>query len=101
MRGPGEPDRMLDAERVGVPCAEEHDAARPDAAAPGEGCGVSLAADVTEGQEAPQLAVHPAIQLVKDRVDLGLREDRDDEDVGSNVPRLAGFDAHLHPGTPS
>ena len=50
--------------------------------------------------ERPELAPGAAVELVEDALEVGLADDRDDEELGGSLPRLRGDDADLHAGPP-
>src|SRR5260221_11768624 len=89
-------DDRLAIELVGLAAADAEEALRARCTGSGEDCPEALRAQLAERDQGSQLAAGPAIELA-DRVrERWIAEDRHDEDVSRNIPRLVGDHTQLH-----
>ena len=94
--GRADVDDGLAVELAGVADADRQERG-PPAVSPGAARAEvkRLAGSSPNAARAAQLAAGPPVELAERAVEGGLADDRDDEDVGRDVPRLVGDDAKL------
>ena len=76
--------------------ADRQDAARGELAGSRHGRGEALGPQLAEGGRRGELAAGPPVQLAEGTLEGRLADDRDDEDVGDDIPGLVIDDAHIH-----
>ena len=91
-----DPHDRLAIELGRVAGADQEDPPGPELTGRGERGRIALGLELTERGERSELAPRPPIELVEWSLERRLVDDRDDEDVRGDVPRLVVDDTDLH-----
>ena len=93
-----EADDDLAVDLAGLPCPDHHQAPGRQLAACGERRRIAFPGQLLEAGQRPELAAGTPVELVERALERRVTDDRDDEDVGLDVPWLVGDGAKLHGG---